>query len=51
MAKICHFVKRKTIPKQHGQRNFFGNFPKELSHFKEESYEIAKIFVGFGQIF
>jgi hypothetical protein len=34
------------FPKQHGQVNFFlENFPKKPSHFKEESYEIANIFV------
>jgi hypothetical protein len=28
-----------------------GNFSKKLPHFKEESYEIAKTFEEFGQIF
>jgi hypothetical protein len=49
MAKICHFVKKHNS-KATWSKELFGNFPKELSHFKEESYEIAKIFVGFGQI-
>jgi hypothetical protein len=30
---------------------FWENFPKKLSHFEEESYEIATIFGGFGQVF
>ncbi len=49
MAKTCHFVK-KNKSKATWSKELFRNFPKELSHFKEESYEIAEIFVGFGQI-
>jgi hypothetical protein len=32
------------------QRRFLREFLKESSHFKEEKYEIAKIFEGFVQI-
>jgi hypothetical protein len=32
-------------------RELFGKFAKKLPHFKEESYEIVKIFGGFGQFF
>jgi len=43
---------KKMVPttKQQCQRRFLGKFLKESSHFKEEKYEIAKIFEGFGQI-
>jgi hypothetical protein len=37
--------------RQHGQGNFLENLQKKLSHFKEESNEIVKIFGGFGQFF
>jgi hypothetical protein len=30
-------------------KGLFGKFAKKLPHFKEESYEIVKIFGGFGQ--
>ncbi len=39
-----------TTIKQQSQMKFFGKFLKESSHFKEEKYEIAKTFEGFGQI-
>jgi len=31
-------------------RELFGQFPKQLQHFEEKSFEIVKIFGGFGQI-
>jgi hypothetical protein len=40
----------KKGPRQHGQENFLKNFPKNSSHLEEESYEMAKIYGGFGQI-
>jgi hypothetical protein len=52
-GSTCDFSGGKNLPfcyiiikssKQHGQGNFFEKFPKESSHFKKESYEIAKIF-------
>jgi hypothetical protein len=52
-GNTCDFSSGKNLPfyyiiikssKQHGQGNFFENFRKESSHFKKESYEIAKIF-------
>jgi hypothetical protein len=39
LAKIFHFVKTKS-PKEH--LVFLAKFPKQLPHFKEESYEIAQ---------
>jgi hypothetical protein len=32
-------------------KGILGNFPKKSPNFEEESYEIAKNFGGFGQIF
>jgi hypothetical protein len=50
MAKICHFVKKKTSPKPHGQRNFLEIFQKNCHIARKKVMKIAKIFVGFGQI-
>ncbi len=49
VVKTCHFAIKKG-PWQHGEENFLENFPKKLSHLEEGSYEMAKIFGGFGQI-
>jgi hypothetical protein len=38
----------RNFPKQDGQGNYWKFVPKKLPHFEEESYEIAKIFGGFG---
>jgi hypothetical protein len=35
-------------PKQYGQGNLLENFPKKLSHLKENRFEIVKILGGFG---
>jgi hypothetical protein len=48
-VKTCHFAIKKC-PRQHGEENFLKKFPKNFSHLEEESYEMAKIFGGFGQI-
>jgi hypothetical protein len=34
--------------KQYGQGNLLENFPKKLSHLKENRFEIVKILGGFG---
>ncbi len=49
MVKTCHFAIKKG-PQQHGEENLLKNFHKISSHLEEESYEMAKIFGGFGQI-
>jgi hypothetical protein len=41
LAKIFHFVKTKSPKETPGQVNFLAQFPKQLPHFKQESYEIA----------
>jgi hypothetical protein len=46
VAKIRHFAKEK-YPKQHGQG--FQN-SKKILHPQEKSFEITKIFGGFGRI-
>jgi hypothetical protein len=46
VAKIRHFAKEK-YPKQHGQG--FQN-SKKILHSQEKSFEITKIFGGFGWI-
>jgi hypothetical protein len=47
---ILRGKKMVTTIKQQSQMKFFGKFLKESSHFKEEKYELAKTFEGFGQI-
>jgi hypothetical protein len=45
-----HKNSRKKKKKNNGQGSFLENSKKTLSHFKERSFEIAKILGGFGQI-
>jgi len=40
----------KKGPWQHGREYFLKFFPKNSSNLEEESYEMAKIYGGFGQI-
>jgi hypothetical protein len=49
VAKIHHFAKKRKVPRGI-VKGSFGNFPKRLTHFEEESYEIVKIFGRFGLI-
>jgi hypothetical protein len=42
--------RKKKKKKNNGQGSFLENSKKTLSHFKERSFEIAKILGGFGQI-
>jgi hypothetical protein len=45
----CNFaIKKKS--QATWSRELLGKFPKNLSNFKKESYEIVEIFGGFGQI-
>jgi len=44
---LC-FLNNKS-PAPWSVKGLFGKFAKKLPHFKEESYEIVKIFGGFGQ--
>jgi hypothetical protein len=50
VAKVHYFVKKK-VPNNIVKGFFFEKNPKKLTYFKEESYEIAKKFGGFGQIY
>jgi hypothetical protein len=54
VATFCHInitIIFSKIPQSNSEGNFLEKFPKKLSHFEEESYEIASIFGGFGQVF
>jgi hypothetical protein len=49
----CHFgykQKFQKTKKKQWSRELFGKFQKKSSHFKERSFEIAKILGGFAQI-
>jgi hypothetical protein len=43
LAKNSPFCKKRKVPRNM-VKGSFGNFPKRLTHFEEESYEIVKDF-------
>lgn len=49
LGKICHFAIEKNSQLTLVKRTFW-KFKKKLSHLKEEYYEIATFFEGFGQM-
>jgi hypothetical protein len=46
---FANLTKNKS-PEKHGRRNIWENFQRKHHIFKEEGYEIAKIFGGFREI-
>jgi hypothetical protein len=47
VEKICHFAVKKAVPSNIVKGEIFEIKKKTSSHFKEESYEMAKTFGGF----
>jgi len=49
VVNFLHFAIKLKL-QETSSKIFFEKIPKKSSHFEKESYEITKIFGGFGQI-